>query len=660
MTELAQSFLAWTEAHPGWALLILYLGAALDAVFVIGVFVPAGLVLFSIGALVALDVLPFWTAIVVAAAGGLSGDLLSFWLGRRYGEVLFEDPRLQRRRALLDAARHFFDRHGGKGVLIGRFLGPLRAFLPTVAGASGMRWSLFIAADLPAVLSWAFVFILPGVVFGASLGLAAEVAGRLALMLAGVALLIWGAVALTRIALLSASVYAERWTGWLLDGSRRYRRLGLFGAKLADPQQPETPVLLVLAVMLWIVGGLALYLVGAPSLHEYPWPTDATVFQALRELHTPYSLAVASLFLHLGEWPVYVPVATAVLVSLVVQKKARAAAHWLAALGFGWALSVGMAMIPTLPAPFSYFGLASPPGYSERDLVLAIIIYAFLPVVLSTRQPARQRSFDYAWAATIIVLIIAARLYVGAQWWSHALIDLSIALIWTALLGLGLRRHRPMRIHRGETLLVAMITLVAATSLQWVTDIQRRDDMEPPPPRITLTAWESTGYLAFPTQRQDIAGRPRQPFNLQWAGELADIELALRADGWSPPPSAASSDLLRWLSEDTPVGQLPVLPQIHAGERDMLRLRRSPNGSPDQQLLLRLWASGAKRSDDLPIWIGSLVLQESRAAYGGLMHYPVAVSPYSPAHLLSFANPSYRPDYAIFLLTTPPTGAPPP
>ncbi|WP_029891706.1 VTT domain-containing protein [Polycyclovorans algicola] len=660
MTELVQSFLAWTEAHPGWALLVLYLAALLDAVFMIGVFVPAGLVLFSVGALVALDVLPLWTTIVVAAAGGVSGDSISFWVGHRFGRPLFDHPWMQRRRKIIERAQTFFDQHGGKGIFLARFLGPLRAILPTVAGASGMRWGLFLAADTVAALGWAIAFILPGVVFGASLGLAAEVAGRLALMLVCIALLSWGTVVLTRLGLLSASVYAERWAGWLLDASRRYRRLGLFGAKLADPQQPETPVLMLMAVVLGAVGGLALYLVGSPALHEYPWPTDATVFQGLRELHSAYGLSVASLFLHLGEWPVYVPVATAVLVSLVVQKKMRAAAHWVAAVGFGWALSLGMTLIPTLPAPFVYFDLPAPPGYSERDLVLAIIIYAFLPVVLTTRQPLQQRGFDYGWAGIIIVLIIAARLYVGAQWWSHALIDLGIALIWAALLGLGLRRHRPVRILRGETLLVAAITLVAATSLQWAADLQRRTEQALTPPRVTLTQWETTGYQAFPTLRQDIAGRPRQPFNLQWSGALADIEAQLRADGWSPPPSAASSDVLRWLSNPEDVGELPVLPQIHAGERELLRLRRPVSGDLNQQLLLRLWASGAKRSDGQPVWIGSLVLQESRAVYGGLMHYPLAVAAYSPGRAFAFANPRYRPDYGIHLLSTPAVGEPSP
>lgn len=653
MTELAHSFLAWTQAHPGWALCILFLAAMLDAVFMIGVAVPAGFVLFAIGALVALDVLPLWTAVVVAAAGALSGDALSFWIGRRYGAQLFEHPWLQRRRTLLERAQGFFERHGGKGVLIGRFLGPLRAFLPTVAGAAGMRWSLFIAADVVAAFGWAIAFILPGVVFGASIGLAAEVAGRLALLLAGTALLIWAAATLTRIGLISASLFAERWTGYLLDHSRRYRRLGLFGPMLADPQQPETPILMALALVLWLVGGAALFLTASPMLHTYPWPTDATVFQALRELHTPYGLELATSLMHLGEWPVYGPVAAAMLISLVVQRKVRAAAHWVAAIAFGWGLSVGLTLIPTLPAPFAYFGFPSPPGHSERDLVLAIIIYAFLPVVLSTRQPRRTRSLDYTWAATVIVLMIAARLYLGAQWASQALIDLLIALIWTALLGLGLRRHRPVKVQRGTTLVTVLTVFVAAAIVQWTYGPRHPTEDAPPLATVSMASWEADDPLGFPGQRSDITGRARQPLNLVWAGELRDIHAQLEANGWTAPPGAASPDLLRWLSADAAIALRPVLPQVHRGQRDVLRLRRDLDGASDQQLLLRLWPSRSRRVDGTPIWIGTLVLQESRTVYGGLLHYPLAVSTHDPREALAFAQPKVRRDLPLYFLHSP-------
>lgn len=653
MTELANSFLAWTEAHPGGALWILFFAAALDAVFIIGALVPAGPVLFTIGALVALDVLPLWPAILIAAGGALAGDSFSFWLGRRYGEQLFQSRWMQRRQSVVEGARQFFDRHGGKGVLIGRFLGPLRAVLATVAGASGMRLWLFLVVDSLAVLLWASAFILPGVAFGASLGLAAEVAGRLALMLALLATLIWGVFYLTRLILIGASERAEHWIGRMLDWSRRHRRLRNFGAALADPQQPETPVLAALAVLLWALGALLLFLVAAPLFHTYPWPTDAAVYQWLHELHTPYGLALARLLLQLGEGSVYLPVAAAMAVSLALQRKGRALAHWIAALAFGAGLSLGLSLVPTLPAPAAYFGHPLAAGTAERDLVLAVVIYAFIPILLTTRRAPVWRSACYGSAATVIALIILGRLYLGAQWWSQVLIELGIGLLWAALLGLGYRRHRPSQLHPLMTLVPVLLTLALSTALfaPAAKAPSVSGDALAVVDRLSTAQWRDGGYRDLPAQRFDIAGRPKQPLNLQWAGRLEDITATLASQGWQPPPALAGDSMLRWLSDRTPIEALPVLPHIHAGDRQQLLLRQGIDAG--QQRLLRLWWSGALLEDDTPIWIGNLMLQEARDAFRGLMRYPVALRPLSPRDVLPQVEGEYRADRSVYLLITP-------
>lgn len=660
MTEWAQGFLEWTIAHPGWALFILFAAAALDAVFIVGVVVPAGPVLFAIGALVALDALQFWPAVLVATLGALSGDGFSFWLGRRFGGRLFESRWLKKRRNVIEGAQLFFDRHGGKGILIGRFLGPLRAVLAAVAGASGMRMWQFVLVDTVAAFLWAIAFILPGVIFGASLSLAAEVAGRLALLIALLAGLVWAAFTLTRIGLLSGSRYAERVLGRLLDLSRRYRRIGYFGAALADPKQPETPVLGVLALLLWVIGALSLFLIAAPWLHAYPWPTDAAVYQWLRDLHTPYGKAIASALLHLGEWPVYGPIALVMLLSLLLQRRGRAAAHWIAAVGFGGVLSVGLSLVPTLPAPFAYFGHATPPGYSERDLVLAIIIYAFIPVLLSTHRPNHWRRVYYGVSAAIIALVVTARLYVGAQWWSHALIDVGIALVWTALLGLGFRRHRPTAVAPLATLPPLIGALIIAGSVQWALDM---DAAAPPPPapirgELTSALWRESGFRDFPQRRIDSAGRNTLPLNLQWAGELDAIRAGLHADGWTPTAALGGGQTLRWLSGSAPIALLPVLPQIHGGERPVLTLRREIDDA--HQLAVRLWSSGVRLADGTPLWLGTLVKQEARSAFGGLMRYPVARAVISPDAVLDFAAPAATTVSGLYLLRTPPALPEPP
>ena len=224
MLEHAQSLLAWIGAHPGESLVLLFLVSMLDAIFIVGAFVPAAVVLFAMGALVALGSLELWPTAFVAGAGALAGDALSFAMGRHYGERLFQSRILLRYPDFVAGGRRFFARHGGKGVMLARFLGPVRSITPAFAGASGMSWLLFVVADAIAALMWALVFLVPGVLFGASLGLAAEVATRLAgLLVLNIALLLFGIWA-ARAAIGLFSTRAERWVRDLLEWSRRHRR----------------------------------------------------------------------------------------------------------------------------------------------------------------------------------------------------------------------------------------------------------------------------------------------------------------------------------------------------------------------------------------------------------------------------------------------------
>src|SRR5690606_14458528 len=124
MTEALQQFLDWINAHPNWALALLLAASALDAIFIIGAFVPASIVLFAVGALVALGSLELWEAVLAAAVGAVIGDGISFWLGRRYGESLFANRWLRRYPEAVANSRRFFERYGVQGVMLARFLGP--------------------------------------------------------------------------------------------------------------------------------------------------------------------------------------------------------------------------------------------------------------------------------------------------------------------------------------------------------------------------------------------------------------------------------------------------------------------------------------------------------------------------------------------------------
>lgn len=640
MTETLQQFLAWVNAHPNLALLLLFLASLLDAIFIVGAFVPAAIVLFAVGALVTLGSVGLWEAVIVAAAGAVAGDGMSFWLGRRYGNGLFASKFFAKYPEAIANSRRFFDRYGVQGVMLARFLGPMRALTPALAGASGQRTWVFLTADSIAALAWAFAYIMPGVVFGASLGLAAEVAGRLAMLLLALVILLWIVIWLTMLLVRTLQQYAEPAIVRILNWSRRHRRLGKFGAILADSSQPETPALALLAGLLLAISGLWLYLVAGPGLHPYPSAVDATVFQTLRDLHTPWGLLLAHGLLQLGEWTVYGPIAVITFGVLVVLRKRRAAAHWLAALGFGAMLSLGLHAIPTLPEPYLYFGLPQPPDHTTRDLILASVIYAFLPVLLSTSRKPAVRMLFYGTSSVVLVLLAVAHLYVGTQWFTLAIFTLVVSTLWAALLGLGYRRHRPDILQARRVLVPIMVVSVIAVTIQW-HQLQQEPEAPEPPPRAVLAtdAWLSEAWRDLPVQRRDVTGRPKQALQLQWAGALTDIEADLRAAGWEDTAPLSASNMLHWLSSGTETADLPILPQVHAGLHPSLMLRLPLD--EDRQYLIRLWQSRYRLDDGRPIWIGSISAQRARSFYR-VLHYPVTETFRPPLKPILDALPNAR------------------
>jgi membrane protein DedA with SNARE-associated domain len=173
-----------------------------------------GLAFLETGAFVGL-IAPGETAVVlggvVAAEGGVDlplmllitwgaaalGDLASFWLGRRLGRrfLVAHGPRIGVTGPRLERVEGFFGRHGGKAILIGRFIGLVRAVAPFLAGSSGMRLRAFLPWSLLGTAAWATTFTLVGYAFHDSFSTAAKhlTHGAFALAIIAAAALVWRA-----------------------------------------------------------------------------------------------------------------------------------------------------------------------------------------------------------------------------------------------------------------------------------------------------------------------------------------------------------------------------------------------------------------------------------------------------------------------------------
>ena len=159
---LIQTAQSWLQAGAGWAPAIVFVITFLESLPGISLLVPATALLLATGALLGTGTLEPGPIVMAAIAGAIVGDAVGFWLSRAYGPHLVRRllPRSQRRayaQALL-----LFRRFGWAAVFFGRFLGPVRAVAPLVAGVARMRERHFQAANVASALVWAPLLLLPG------------------------------------------------------------------------------------------------------------------------------------------------------------------------------------------------------------------------------------------------------------------------------------------------------------------------------------------------------------------------------------------------------------------------------------------------------------------------------------------------------------------
>lgn len=136
-----------------------------------------------------------WLIFVVAAAAGITGDNIGYWIGRKGGYPLARrygsKVRLDERR--LKVARYLFDRHGMAVVFFGRFVSVLRTFAAFLAGTSKMPWHKFLPANAAGAILWSAIYTTISYLVGRALQ---HASGVVNLVLGGVAVLVVIAVVL--------------------------------------------------------------------------------------------------------------------------------------------------------------------------------------------------------------------------------------------------------------------------------------------------------------------------------------------------------------------------------------------------------------------------------------------------------------------------------
>lgn len=129
-------------------------------------FLPGDSLLFAAGAFAGLGSLNPWVLCAILMVAAIAGDNLNYWIGRYIGPRAFSGQIRFLKKAYLDRTQSFFDRHGGRTVILARFVPIVRTFTPFVAGVGMMPYPRFLAYSLAGGFVWVFGFVWLGYYFG--------------------------------------------------------------------------------------------------------------------------------------------------------------------------------------------------------------------------------------------------------------------------------------------------------------------------------------------------------------------------------------------------------------------------------------------------------------------------------------------------------------
>lgn len=425
-----------------WGYVVVGILTLLEASAMIGLVVPGEAALLVGGFLASQGKASLWTMMAVGAVGAVVGDSIGYEIGRHLGPALRRsrlgrwvgDERWERAEAYLAGK-------GGRAVFFGRFVGVLRAMVPTLAGLTRMPYRVFLPWNVAGALVWAPGFVLLGYAAGGSYDKVAQWAGRASAVLVALVVLVIALVLGAR-ALVRREGAVRTWARRQVDRprvvrlrSRFERQLGYVGRRLrpgAAYGLSLTAGLAAVAVTGWAFGVVVVDVIVREDLVG----VDGEVYRFFLRHRAPYLTTASRVTAYLGG-KAALPLLTLGGAGIVWWRTRKSRDLLLPALAIvgSTALVEAIKVVVARPRPpaagmlVGASGFAFPSGQSTRAaagcLALAFVVCGVFP-------SWRAKVVTVTTAVTVVLLIGLSRLTLGVGWLTDVLGGWALGTLWFA------------------------------------------------------------------------------------------------------------------------------------------------------------------------------------------------------------------------------------
>lgn len=612
MSDFINPILQWLNLHPNLAGLFTFIISAAESIAIIGTIVPGSVMMTAIGALAGAGVINLWSTIVWAILGAIVGDGISYWMGRSFKDKLPYAWPFGTRPDLLRRGESFFRKYGHMSVFIGRFVGPVRALVPLVAGMLGMNpWEFYIA-NITSAIGWAPAYMLPGILLGAaSLELSPDLAvhGILVILLVTLFIILCIWVIYKLFVLISLQVDNLLNKIWFRLAHSRYFSFITAALKYHDSEKPHGQLALAFYFLVFTIAFLylAFYVASHGSANI---SLNNSLYYLFRSWRTPLVDHIMLAVTFLGDSLVLTPLTITIFAWLAYKRYWYTAAHVILLAVLTTCGIEGFKHLVHSVRPWGIFHSPMSSSFPSGHTTLATIYYVGIGLLITQAYQIKRDNPLFIFLGIIVIAVAISRMYLGAHWFTDVLGGWLLGSAILIFVLLSYKRRKTKTFNPRGLFLTIIITLAVSYSanyfLREAKAQQNYAQIDWPVYTMTADSWWNQTDEHLPRVRINRFGYSTEVLNLQWQANLAAIQSLLQQNGWETPPERDWISIFQRLADIQSAEHLPLVSALYLDKTPVLVLTKKIAG--DKKLIvLRLWNSHLLIKDStLPLWVGTV------------------------------------------------------
>jgi len=607
MSHFISAFMAFVSAHPHWVGFAVFAATAMESMAIVGSLFPGMTMVIAISGLAASLGASIGLLVLWCTLGAVLGDGVSFWIGHRYGDHLKSMWPFRTRPELLGSGVAFFEKNGGKSIVIGRFLPFTRAVVPVAAGMLGMNPVRFYVANILSAIGWAVVNVLPAAGIGLSFALINESSSRVALML-GLFVVLYG-VSYVIVHLLAHRLLPALGSLYAFVRSADDKRLSMIST---------AGVLLSLVLVLAFTAVLEDVASGDPLVRA-----DLAISNLLQGFRTPLGDHIMVSITALGDTTVVLWTCVILLGSLLARQAWRTFSLALLAL-VGTSIFVPLLKwILHKPRPIDLYSGAEAFSFPSGHSAYAAVILGLIAVLGARGRSRHVQTTVWTTAIFITTLVGVSRIYLSAHWPSDVMGGLLFGWLMAAMFGVFEAKREDHSPHSILLFVAVVIGMFTGWGAHAAISIETNLALYAPRVQVlnqSLDNWLGGGWQDLSAARIDLKGEYEEPLIMQAAALPSTLESALSTAGWTQTRLMDWRDATQFIGGAKELSQLSPLPLLHNGRSASLTMI-GPKASRDTRTVVRFWRTGRSvevNGERREILAGSIVKERLTYPFYGL------------------------------------------